>query len=332
VVPVIPLEQASHLDSVDLYITATCNRRCSYCFLDEAFLDSRETMPLPRVVEILDWSVRAGVREITLLGGEPALHPRLPEILAEITVRGLEARLVTNGSARFRALLREPRVRDALSRVAVSLDTIDADLQDRLRGRGAHRDATATIVALRDAGVPFDVNVTGVAEALPGLSALIDYAETAGCRRVNIHWPSRMGLGADLPESAFPSAEQWRDVVALVERVRPCAPGFFVEVERAFLNPGEQLRGCALELMTNLQVMPSGRAYRCGALADEPEMSALAFLRGDLVVTRSAAGEEAVRAAAAGCLGCPLSPGAGQACIYDKIVSVVGPVPSRAGA
>ena len=327
----IPLDQAQHLDSVDLYITATCNRRCSYCFLNAEFLDSRETMPLPRVVEILDWSVRAGVREITLLGGEPALHPRFPEILDEIAARGLEARLVTNGSARFRALLRERRVRSGLARVAVSLDTVDPGLQDRLRGRGAHRDATATIAALSEACIPFDVNVTGVAEALPGLPSLIEYAEAVGCRRVNIHWPSRMGLGADLPDSAFPTAERWREVVALVERVRPHAPGFFVEVERAFLDAGQPLRGCALQQMTNLQVMPSGRAYRCGALADEPEMSALAFLRGDLVVTRSAAGEEAVRSAAAGCLGCPLSPGSGQACIYDKVVSTAGPASTFPG-
>ena len=46
-------------------------------------------------------------------------------------------------------------------------------------------------------------------------------------------------------------------------------PDFFVEIERGFLDDGDPLVGCALDDFSNLQILPDGRAYRCGLLADQ---------------------------------------------------------------
>src|SRR5579875_3686647 len=234
------------LASVDVYITSLCNRHCTYCFLPQEFFSSGTRMSLDGFAGVVTWSLREGVSEITLLGGEPSLHPQFGDMVSHAAAHGLAVRVVTNGARRFRRLLADGTVGSHnLSRVAVSLDTLDPAVQDRCRGRGAWQDAMAAITLLREREVPFDINVTAVRSALGGIEALIGFAEREGCRRVNIHWPSAMGLGD-----------------TLVRQVRSRAgtrPGFFVEIERGFLAAGEPLAGCALADFSNLEVMPDGR-------------------------------------------------------------------------
>ena len=86
--------------------------------------------------------------------------------------RGLAVRVVTNGARQFRRLMGSGLIgQHNLSRVAVSLDTLDETVQDAFRGRGAWQDAMDTIRLLRDRGVLFDINVTGVRPVLDGIEA-----------------------------------------------------------------------------------------------------------------------------------------------------------------
>src|ERR1022692_2239761 len=63
------------LRSIDLYVTAACNRRCSYCFLTDDFLASRLHMSPKNASRIAYWAKQGSIDELTLLGGEPALNP-----------------------------------------------------------------------------------------------------------------------------------------------------------------------------------------------------------------------------------------------------------------
>ena len=83
--------------------------------------------------------------------------------------RGLAVRVVTNGARRFRRLMENGLIgRHNLSRVAVSLDTLDEAVQDAFRGRGAWQDAMDTIKLLRDRDILFDINVTACGQRWTG--------------------------------------------------------------------------------------------------------------------------------------------------------------------
>jgi MoaA/NifB/PqqE/SkfB family radical SAM enzyme len=310
------------LHSVDLYITTQCNRRCAYCFLPAEFFASRVVMTRELFTAVLKWAIEVGVREVTLLGGEPSLHPNFVEFLDELKLYNIESRVVTNGARRFRKMLGTGEVGSHnLGRAAVSIDSCDDEVQDALRGPGSWTDAVETVAMLREAGVPFDVNVTGVRRVLDGIPDVIEYAAAAGCRRVNIHWPSQMGLGRDLPPDAFPDREAW---LSMIDRVRsqvgPAAE-YFVEIERGFLGEGDALVGCALADGSNLQIMPDGRVYRCGLLVDDPRMASLRFAQAGPRLVGPGRGEEALRRRLSGCSGCPIfESGERRACIYDKLV------------
>ena len=158
------------LQSVDVYITSQCNRRCTYCFLPSDFFSSGQRMSAKAFADVVTWCLRHHVGEITFLGGEPSLHPAFPEMVALAHSQGLAVRVVTNGARRFRRLVESGLIgRCNLNRVAVSLDTLDETLQDAFRGRGAWQDAMDTIRLLRDRSILFDINVTGVRPVLDGI-------------------------------------------------------------------------------------------------------------------------------------------------------------------
>jgi MoaA/NifB/PqqE/SkfB family radical SAM enzyme len=270
------------------------------------------------------WCRRHNIRELTFLGGEPSLHPSFADMVTLARDGGLDVRVVTNGVRRFRRLVESGRIdpRD-LSRVAVSLDTMDETVQDGFRGRGAWRDAMDTISLLRDRDILFDINTTGVRPVLSGIEALIRFADEAGCRRVNVHWPSSIGLGANLAADQIPDPGEWANLVRSVAERAESRPDFFVEIERGFLAEGDQLTECALEDFSNLQILPDGRAYRCGLLVDQEGMASLTMAGDQLQVTRPGFGEELLRSTTpAGCDACPAMQADGRrACIYDKVSS-----------
>src|SRR5579875_36474 len=286
------------LASVDVYITSLCNRHCTYCFLPQEFFSSGTRMSLDGFAGVVTWSLREGVSEITLLGGEPSLHPQFGDMVSHAAAHGLAVRVVTNGARRFRRLLADGTVGSHnLSRVAVSLDTLDPAVQDRFRGRGAWQDAMAAITLLREREVPFDINVTAVRSAL--------------------------GLGGTLGADEIPRRDEWESLVRQVRSRAGTRPGFFVEIERGFLAAGEPLAGCALADFSNLEVMPDGRAYRCGLLVDQPEMASLTMAGAELRFSRPQYGEQLLLATMPpSCDGCPVMRAEGRrACIYDKVDS-----------
>jgi MoaA/NifB/PqqE/SkfB family radical SAM enzyme len=314
-----------NLVSVDVYVTSQCNRRCTYCFLPSEFFTSGARMTMARFTSILNWCQRHQIPEITLLGGEPSLHPSFASMVSSASALGMGVRVVTNGARRFRRLLQEGAIGpDNLDRVAVSLDSLDESIQDDLRGKGACRDAMDTIELLSEQKVLFDINITAVRSVLGGLDELIEFAEEAGCRRVNIHWPSAMGMGSQLNADQIPRRNDWAELVDKVAKRTEKHPGFFVEIERGFLEEGEPFSGCALEDFSNLQILPDGRAYRCGLLVDQEEMASMFMMGDELRVIRPGEGEDLLRQSrSSSCDSCPATRAEGRyACIYDKPSSI----------
>ncbi|MBC8446199.1 MAG: radical SAM protein [Chloroflexi bacterium] len=73
-------------------ITRRCNNRCPYCNQ----LKSEQDMPVARFSALLDDLAREGVEAVALGGGEPTLHPALPDLLKAARQRDLRAGLTTN--------------------------------------------------------------------------------------------------------------------------------------------------------------------------------------------------------------------------------------------
>ena len=72
----------------------TCNGRCHYCYnLDRTFVKGLELIK----EEIDELRTRRRLQVISILGGEPTLHPQLAEIIRYIKSKRILCQLLTNG-------------------------------------------------------------------------------------------------------------------------------------------------------------------------------------------------------------------------------------------
>ena len=105
-----------------LIVTRRCNLSCGYC---TEYDDHSAMIPLPTLKPWIDSLHRLNVVNISLLGGEPLMHPDLPSIVA-YGDRHAQVSVTTNGF-----LVTEELVRDlnqaGLANMEVSIDSITPD-------------------------------------------------------------------------------------------------------------------------------------------------------------------------------------------------------------
>jgi cyclic pyranopterin phosphate synthase len=135
-----------------LSLTDRCNFRCSYCSPagPEACASLLSRAEIARLVRTF---AALGVRRVRLTGGEPTLRGDLLEVVADVRgTPGIEEVALTTNGHRLEAMavpLREAGV----SRLNVSLDTLDAERLRRISGRTAALDRiVAGIAAASRAG------------------------------------------------------------------------------------------------------------------------------------------------------------------------------------
>ena len=140
-------------------VTDRCNFRCPYCMpktvfgRDHAFLPRAEILSFEEITRVVGAAAALGVTKVRLTGGEPLVRRDLERLVAMLAaVEGIsDLALTTNGTllaAKARAL-REA----ALSRVTVSLDSLDEDVFRAMNDMGVPLARVLEgIAAARDAG------------------------------------------------------------------------------------------------------------------------------------------------------------------------------------
>ena len=105
-----------------LIVTRRCNLSCGYC---SEYDSSSEPVPLDDLKARIDALHRLGAANITLLGGEPLMHPDVAEIVA-YAGRKSNTSVVTNGFLLRNGVI-ESLNQAGLNNLTVSVDTLHAD-------------------------------------------------------------------------------------------------------------------------------------------------------------------------------------------------------------
>ena len=138
----IPLVDTRNRPLRDLRISVTdrCNFRCTYCMPAEIFGDAYEFLPRSEILtfEEIERLVRVvaplGVQKLRITGGEPLLRADLPSLIERLArIESVdEIALTTNATLLPRMA---DRLRDAgLTRVSVSLDSLDDAVFRQMNG------------------------------------------------------------------------------------------------------------------------------------------------------------------------------------------------------
>ena len=142
------------IEYLRLSVTDLCNYRCQYC-MPESGVPLRDHAGILRVEEcvaIAEAATRLGIRKIRITGGEPLVRRGILDICRGVgRLPGLgELCLTTNGLllGQYAASLREAGV----SRLNISLDTLDPEKYRRITRRGELSGALEGIAAAEAAG------------------------------------------------------------------------------------------------------------------------------------------------------------------------------------
>jgi MoaA/NifB/PqqE/SkfB family radical SAM enzyme len=165
----------STLDFVWLEVTGSCQLTCVHCYADASPQGTHGAMTVQDWIRVIDQASTAGAGMVQFIGGEPTLHPRLPDLIGHALGRGLNVEVFSN-------LYRiTPSMWAALSQPGVSLATSfysdDAGEHDGIVARpGAHARTTANIAEATRRGIPLRTGVIEVRDGqrVPGAVALLE--------------------------------------------------------------------------------------------------------------------------------------------------------------
>ncbi len=208
---------------VRLSVTDRCDFRCVYCMSEEmTFLPRDEVLSLEEIALLARAFVELGVEKIRLTGGEPLVRRDIGKLVDEIgALEGLkDFSMTTNGAglAKHAAPLKAA----GMSRLNISLDSLDPERFKALTRTGDLNKVIAGIRAAREEGFRIKLN----AVVLKGRNdhevvSLVEFAREEG---LDISFIEEMPLGQVSDHGRDETFCSSDDVQARIETRYPLIP------------------------------------------------------------------------------------------------------------
>jgi 7,8-dihydro-6-hydroxymethylpterin dimethyltransferase len=148
-------------------ITSACNLDCPICYTvnknDDAFMLSKESFQ-----KILDHLVKQNdeIDIINFTGGEPTLHPELPELLRMARRAGIRRLTISTNGLRLKDEAYVKELAECDARIVLSLDTFDDEVDMKMLGATTLKAKTKALALL----AKYDVTTTILPAVAAGLN------------------------------------------------------------------------------------------------------------------------------------------------------------------
>lgn len=150
------------IEYLRLSVTDRCDLRCNYC-MPEGFKDFGEPedwLSFDEIERVIRVFGELGTKRIRITGGEPLVRKNIPELASRLSaLPGIEDLSMSSNATRLRknaAALKQA----GISRINVSLDTLQADLFKKITGGGKLEKVLDGLMAAKEAGFqPVKINM-----------------------------------------------------------------------------------------------------------------------------------------------------------------------------
>jgi MoaA/NifB/PqqE/SkfB family radical SAM enzyme len=259
--------------NVFFHVLTRCNLRCRHCYINPE-QHGRKRLPLARIEHWLAiFAERCPGANVVFLGGEPTLHPNLPQAVRCARRLGFASITIDTNGYLFNDILERvsPAEVDVFS---FSLDGATPATNDGLRGQDSYATCLEGIRKAKAKGFHTSLIYTVSRANLHELSRMGPLLSELGVERFFIQVLGLRGKAAwtgcapDAEEVLRVSPSEWREKVpAAAEAI--ARRGVRVIYPKVFLHPGEKFE-CAGLVADNYFVFPNGRVYRCPLCEDFP--------------------------------------------------------------
>ncbi|MBW2987019.1 radical SAM protein [Candidatus Woesearchaeota archaeon] len=254
------------LNKVFLYITDRCNLRCPWCLMGEPEgLD----FPLDDINNILDWTKSMGAYDLTLIGGEPTIHPELFSIIRSAKDKDFKiVALDSNGT--FDSSMFDSPDFCSLDKLCISLDAPTPEMHDYSRGRqGLFKKATDNLRQSLKKGLYTKITFTASNRNVHLASDMVKFAAELGVDELNFHLISRTGRG--LYNDVVPDTRKWLDnCLRTLELYRKITPNLKLRIPVQFIEKEDfdkiKPHKCVSWEADRILFFPNGNIYSCSLL------------------------------------------------------------------
>ena len=267
------------LRDLRISVTDRCNFRCPYCMPAEVFgerykfLSKAEMLSFEEITRLASLFVGLGVTKLRITGGEPLVRADLETLVAMLAgIPGVQdTAMTTNGYVL--APHAQPLKDAGLSRVTVSLDSLDEEIFGKLNGLGHSVDRVLEgIRAADDAGLtPIKINsvvVRGVND-----HTIVDLARWCKERGYIARFIEYMDVGSlnGWDESQVVPAREILDRINQELPIEPASPNYTGEVaQRWRFKDGQGEMGVIASVTapfcgdcTRARLATDGKLYTC---------------------------------------------------------------------
>ncbi|MDR1320366.1 MAG: putative heme d1 biosynthesis radical SAM protein NirJ2 [Gracilibacteraceae bacterium] len=251
--------------------TNACNLYCAHCYRD-AGLKAADELSTAEGKKLLTEIAAAGFKIMIFSGGEPLTRPDIYELVRHAAQCGLRPVFGSNGTlltAESAARLKEA----GAVCIGISLDSLDEDKHDQLRGqKGSHAAAVRGMRHCRATGLAFQVHTTVMGWNDHEVEKITDFAIEEGAAAHHIFFLVPTGRAADIEQETL-RAEQYENLLTRILRkqqqvkieLKPtCAPQFTRIAEQLGIKT-RFTRGC-LAGVAYCIIGPRGDVQPCAYL------------------------------------------------------------------
>jgi len=254
--------------NVFFHILTHCNLKCRHCYINKK-QHGENMLPVETINAWLEvFASKNKEANVIFLGGEPTLHPDLPEAVNKAKSLGYNSITIDTNGYLFHDILSKVSP-DVIDYFSFSLDGATQKTNDMIRGKGS-----------------FDTCIQGIKSAvLKGFSTSLIYTVST----INLHELDNIALLLkDLKIDRFfiqvigirgksAGSRQGKLQVSLKDwlKIVPGAAkkiarlGIIVTYPKVFLSLEEPFE-CAGLVADNYFIFPNGRVYRCPLCEDYP--------------------------------------------------------------
>ncbi|PVZ65005.1 GTP 3',8-cyclase MoaA [Pelagibaculum spongiae] len=222
--PVLKDKFGREVTYIRISVTDRCDFRCTYCMGEDVeFLPRDKVLSLEEIHTIASAFVEMGVSKIRITGGEPLVRKNLIWLLKELSaLEGLEELVMTTNGSQLTRLSKD-LVDAGVSRLNISLDTLDRECFAKLARRDKFQQVMDGIDAAREAGFK-RIKLNAVIQKGVNEHEIMPLVNFALSKDIDICFIEEMPLGEvgyDRKEN-FISSDEVREIVAKELNLADC--------------------------------------------------------------------------------------------------------------
>ncbi len=254
--------------NVFFHILTKCNLNCSHCYINQK-QHGETILPLSTIEAWLElFSKKSDNANVIFLGGEPTLHPALPEAVKKARKLGYKSITIDTNGYLFHDILSRITPSD-IDFISFSLDGATKETNDSIRGEGCYDTCVKGIYEAKKKGFNTSLIYTVSGNNINELKLMPPLLEDFGIKEFFIQVIGIRGNSAEDDSGNLQvSKKLWQSIIPEVAEI-VAESGINVTYPKVFLEEDDTFE-CGGLVADNYFIFPNGRVYRCPLCEDFP--------------------------------------------------------------